>query len=193
MPIPTSSQTVGPFFHDCLVREGENILARASEHSHGIRIVGRVLDGAGEPVTDALLELWQAGPDGVYPGYDADGKRSATAAVGEFRGFGRGATDAEGQYLFETLKPGRVPAAEGGLQAPHINVAVMARGMLKRLVTRIYFDDDPATAADPVLLQVPGRQARASLIAQRQAGETLPSYRFDIVLQGENETVFFDV
>lgn len=191
MPIPTSSQTVGPFFHDCLIREGENILVRASEHSHGIRIVGRVLDGVGEPVTDALLELWQAGPDGAYPGYDAAGNRST--AMADFRGFGRTATDAEGKYLFETLKPGRVPAAEGGLQAPHINVAVMARGMLKRLVTRIYFDDEPATLTDPVLARVPGRQARASLIAQRQDDATVPSYRFDIVLQGENETVFFDV
>jgi protocatechuate 3,4-dioxygenase alpha subunit len=191
MPIPTSSQTVGPFFHDCLIREGENILVRASEHSQGIRIVGRVLDGAGEPVTDALLELWQAGPDGVYPGYDAAGNRSTATA--DFCGFGRAATDAEGKYLFETLKPGRVPAAEGGLQAPHINVAVMARGMLKRLVTRIYFDDESATLNDPVLARGPGRQARASLIAQRQDDATVSTYCFDVVLQGENETVFFDV
>lgn len=191
MPIPTSSQTVGPFFHDCLVREGENILARASEHPQGIRIVGQVRDGAGEPVADALLELWQAGPDGIYPGHDAGGRPGGV--VGEFRGFGRGATDAEGRFVFETLKPGAVAAPEGGLQAPHINVSVMARGMLKRLVTRIYFDDEPATASDPVLARLPGGQARASLIAQRQDDGPVATYQFDVVLQGEGETVFFDV
>lgn len=191
MRVPTASQTVGPFFHDCLVREGENILARASEHPQGIRIVGQVLDGAGEPVTDALLELWQAGPDGVFPGYDAEGRPSEER--GEFRGFGRGATDADGGFSFETLKPGAVPAPDGHLQAPHINVAVMARGMLKRLVTRIYFDDEVATENDPVLQRIPGSKARATLIAQRMAGDAVPSYQFNIVLQGEGETVFFDV
>ena len=143
---------------------------------------GRVLDGNGEPVTDALVETWQADADGRFD--HPDDPRGRVAG----RGFGRSET-VGGEYAVRTVKPGRVPDGEGGLQAPHVDVSVFARGLLDRLVTRLYFaDETAANAEDPVLQSVPEHR-RASLLAQ--PGDD--GYRLDIVLQGEAETVFFRV
>jgi protocatechuate 3,4-dioxygenase alpha subunit len=163
----TPSQTVGPFFAIGLLWEdGAMVVPKGT--AGAIRIGGYVLDSNGDPVPDALVETWQADPDGVF-------------GTG-FRGFGRKATDGDGAWHVLTLKPGRVQG-----QAPHIDVSVFARGLLNRVVTRIYFGDCD-NAADPVLATVdPAR--RGTLIAQPQEG----GYRFDIVLQGQDETVFFRV
>jgi protocatechuate 3,4-dioxygenase, alpha subunit len=146
-----------------------------------IRITGRVLDGAGAPVADAMVEIWQADAQGRY----ATAETRANAA---FQGFGRAECDAEGRYRFTTVKPGRVPGPNGALQAPHINVGLFARGVLRRMFTRIYFADEAANDADPILALVP-EDARDTLIA-RQVEPGV--YTFDIRLQGDNETVFFE-
>ena len=135
-----------------------------------------MLDGDGKPVPDALVEIWQA---------DASGQYYAPGA--KFIGFGRSATSNDGEYRFRTILPGRVPGPGNSLQAPHIAVGVMARGLLKRLVTRIYFADGEGLDTDPILELVPAER-RATLIARKQAGV----YQFDIILQGAGETVFFD-
>jgi protocatechuate 3,4-dioxygenase alpha subunit len=173
----TPSQTIGPFFHFSLPWEGGADLVGAHQANRVIEISGRVLDGAGEPVGDALLEIWQADPAGAYGGSE------------DFIGFGRCATDADGCYRFRTLFPGRTPAPDGGLQAPHIAVSVLGRGLLKRLATRIYFEDGEGNAEDPVLALVPADRRPTLFAVPQGAGD----YRFDIVLQGERETVFFDV
>jgi protocatechuate 3,4-dioxygenase alpha subunit len=182
----TSSQTVGPFFHDCLLREGtwSNELADSRTTGTLIRVRGVVLDGDGEPVPDAVLEIWQA---------DASGQFSRDASSG-FSGFSRFGTDDAGQFSFTTIRPGAVASTDGSRQAPHISVAVFARGLMNHLYTRIYFDGDPANPNDPVLGRVPDHR-RGTLIARVEpsAGHGLTQQlRFDIVLQGENETVFFD-
>jgi protocatechuate 3,4-dioxygenase alpha subunit len=153
-----------------------------------LRIGGRVLDGAGDPVPDALVETWQADPAG---GFDhPDDPRGAAATPG-CRGFARCATDAEGRYAIVTLRPGGLPAPGGGTEAPHLDVSVFARGLLIRLVTRIYLPDEAeANAADPVLRSIPDPAARATLVAVPDGEGRV---RFDIRLQGEGETVFFDV
>lgn len=169
--IPTPSQTIGPFFGFALPRTaGPFVAAEGEPGSFWIR--GRVLDGDGQPVTDALVETWQADASGRY--------RSGL-------GFGRTGTDASGIWAVHTSKPGRVPA-EAGLQAPHVAVSVHARGLLRRLVSRIYFADELApNAADPVLAAVdPAR--RATLLA----APTDDGYAWDICLQGRDETVFFE-
>jgi protocatechuate 3,4-dioxygenase alpha subunit len=182
----TPSQTVGPFFAFALPYAAGAVLALPDTRGERIAIHGTVRDGDGAPVPDALIEIWQANAAGRYahPG-DA---RSEAGLDPAFIGFGRCPTDAEGRFRFETIRPGRVPAPEGGLQAPHIAAGVLARGLLKRLATRIYFSDEPSNGADPILALVePAR--RGTLLAAREAGGA--SYRFDIVLQGEGETVFF--
>jgi protocatechuate 3,4-dioxygenase, alpha subunit len=162
-----------------------------------VEISGRVLDCDGKTVPDAVLELWQANSQGKYAHPEDEQDKQLDAG---FSGFGRVATDDQGRFRFATIKPGQVPAparsAEGAtasasLQAPHINVSVCTRGLLRRLATRIYFPDEPANAADFALQQVdPPR--RATLIAKRSAAS--PSqFEWDIVLQGCNETVFFDI
>lgn len=177
----TPSQTVGPFFHDALLAEDRTRLVD-EDYPGAIRLRGTVYDGAGEPVPDAMLELWQADPEGRY------GRTEE-----RFSGFGRCGTDAAGSFEFVTVKPGRVPDPGGKEQAPHVLVSVFARGLLKRLVTRIYFpDEEAANAADPVLSEV-GENLRSTLIARPENGVL----RFDVRLQdgpaGEPETVFFDV
>jgi protocatechuate 3,4-dioxygenase alpha subunit len=145
-----------------------------------------VLDGTGAPVPDALIETWQADPDGYFDHPD-DPRGKPTS----FRGFGRCATADDGTYEIVTLKPGRVPAAgDGGvLQAPHVDVAVLARGLLIHVVTRIYFDDEQSVnESDPVLASVPDPERRATLVARSDGSG---GYRFDVRLQGEHETVFF--
>jgi protocatechuate 3,4-dioxygenase alpha subunit len=188
------SQTVGPFFAYCLTPKAygypeivTNNLLTEDAPGERIRIEGRVIDGEGQPVSDAMVEIWQADGQGRYA-TTPDGRPATNA---RFKGFGRSDTDAEGRYSFTTVKPGPVPGPNGGLQAPHINVNVFARGVLNRLFTRIYFDGEPANAGDPVLALVPA-DARGTLIARRatQGGE--PTYTFDIHLQGRNETVFFE-
>jgi protocatechuate 3,4-dioxygenase alpha subunit len=162
---PTPSQTVGPFFGFALPYEGGAELA-----PDGIEIHGTVTDGDGQPVPDALIEIWQADADGRYrPDF----------------GFGRCPTGVDGRYRFVTIKPGPLQG-----QAPHIAVSVLARGLLQRLVTRIYFPDEPeANAVDPVLQSVEDPQARAALVAT----EDDDGLHFDIHLQGDRETAFFAV
>jgi protocatechuate 3,4-dioxygenase alpha subunit len=190
-PLPlTPSQTVGPFLHIALPwPDGPDVVPEGTPGA--IRLVGCVLDGAGEPVTDALVETWQADPDGrfVHP----DDPRGGTAAPGVegFRGFGRCPTDDQGRYAIRTLVPGPLPAPNGGQEAPHIDVSVFARGLLDRVVTRIYFPDEPSNDADPLLAAL-SPERRGTLISFRLEDDP-SSYRFDIVLQGPDETVFFDL
>jgi protocatechuate 3,4-dioxygenase, alpha subunit len=180
----TPAQTVGPFLHIGLPYEaGPDVVP---EHTPGaVRVHGTVLDGEGAPVSDALVEIWQADPDGRFQ--HPDDPRGAPAAEGDgFRGFGRCPTDGNGHYAFVTVKPGRVPA-DDGWQAPHIDVALFARGLLNHLVTRVYFPDEvEGNAHDPVLAALPADR-RETLVAVPDAD----GVRFDIRLQGEHETVFF--
>lgn len=166
----TPAQTIGPFFRFALPFErGPRLVPDG--HPGAVRVAGRVLDGAGEPVPDALIEVWQAGPDGTYgrtPG---------------FHGFGRCPTDAAGRYAFVTVKPGAVAP-----HAPCLNLTVFARGLLRHLVTRVYFPDEAAAnAADPVLAAITDTARRATLVAAPGDGGPV----FDIRLQGGRETVFF--
>jgi protocatechuate 3,4-dioxygenase alpha subunit len=188
MTLPTtSSQTVGPF-HDI----GFSWLATSNLVAPGVEgdpitIEGRVLDGDGTPVTDAVVEIWQANKNGRYPHPEDTGTAPLEAA---WKGFGRVATDNQGRFRFTTIKPGRAPAPGGGLQAPHINVTIFMRGMLRHLFTRIYFPDGDGNDEDPVLSAVaPAR--RATLVAKRDSA-TPSAFTLDVRLQGENETVFFD-
>ena len=179
----TPSQTVGPFFAIGLDRDPTaNLLADGRE---ALRIAGTVFDAEG-PVDDALLEIWQASPAGRYAHPEDD--RGERPLEGGFIGFGRCATDASGHYEFRTLKPGPVPGPGGRPQAPHLDVSVFARGLLQRVVTRMYLDDDyePDDPTDPVLARV--EPARRHTLVARRDGD---GYRFDIHLQGEQETVFF--
>jgi protocatechuate 3,4-dioxygenase alpha subunit len=191
----TPSQTVGPFFAYALTPEqygyqgsaiASHVLADALEPGERIRIVGRVLDGEGQATSDAMIELWQADAEGRYR-HPADSRRSNSG----FRGFGRcgTGTDPDGRFHFHTIKPGRVDEK----QAPHISVIVFMRGMLSHAYTRIYFSDEAAlNERDPVLLGVP-EERRSTLIARREDDPAAAIYHFDIRMQGERETVFFDV
>ncbi|GAB0117978.1 protocatechuate 3,4-dioxygenase subunit alpha [Acidisoma sp. 7E03] len=205
----TPSQTVGPFFHYGLPWKGGADLVGTSEmgarpdlmppehyllkaptaqetpQGQMIEIAGRVLDAAGEPVPDAMVELWQANAAGRYAS-PADSRAEVPLDPG-FIGFGRAATSAEGVWRFRTIYPGRVPGPGNSLQAPHILLSVFGRGLLKRLATRLYFADGEGNEDDPILALVPPERRR-TLIAARQAEG---SWWLDILLQGENETVFF--
>jgi len=187
-PGPTPSQTVGPFFHG-LLREGLAVLLRPETEGERIRIEGHVYDGERAPVSDAMVEIWQANARGRYR-HPAD-QRRAVDLDPAFTGFGRTGTDAAGFFRFETIKPGPVPFEAQTVQAPHVNVFVLARGLLDQLVTRLYFEDEAANAADPVLRRVPDDR-RATLLGRRASADGWTVYRFDIILQGEGETVFFD-
>ena len=192
----TPSQTVGPFFAYGLTSNGRydwndaftNNLVTPDTSGERIRIEGRVFDGDGAPVPDSMLEIWQADAQGRF----TDPQDQRALPNSSFKGFGRCGTDANGGYAFDTIKPGQVPAPDGKPQAPHILLAVFGRGMLLHLYTRIYLDGEAANAADPVLAQVPADR-RATLIAQRAQCIGSAVYRLDIYLQGDNETVFFDV
>ncbi len=182
----TPSQTVGPYFAIGLPwPEGPHVVDPATPGA--FTITGTIYDGAGTPIPDHLLETWQADPDGRYA--DAHGQGGASEMEG-FRGFARyGVEVGDGEYQLVTVKPGRVTTPGGRLQAPHIAVTLMARGMLNRVVTRIYFgDEEEANREDPVLSLVPADR-RHTLIATPVDG----GYRFDIRVQGPGETVFFDV
>lgn len=185
MTLPlTPSQTVGPFLSIGLTwADGPNVVPDGTPGA--IRITGQVFDGAGEVVPDAIVETWQADPDGAFAHPD-DPRDRATSG---FRGFGRCATDDEGVFSIVTLLPGALPTGDGGREAPHIDVSVFGRGLLNRVVTRIYFPHETeANDADPVLRSLSERD-RATLVAVPD-GHGL---RFDIHLQGDHETAFFDL
>ena len=182
----TPSQTVGPYFRLGLDRPEWSDLTRDGPRGEKIVVEGRVLDGDSSPVDDAVLEIWQADADGRYDHPD-DGR----PADERFHGFGRAMTDEAGRYRFVTIRPGRVPGQGGAPQAPHINLTIFARGLLKQLVTRIYFADEPSNDGDPVLAGIGDPAARRTLLADRQDAGAV--YRFDVVLQGKGETAFFDV
>ncbi len=182
---PTPSQTVGPYFHDALPYEHG---PRVASHNRpgAIRLHGRVLDGNGAPIPDSLVEIWQADESGDLT--SAPGIYDPVAADG-FRGFGRCPTDSDGSYEFLTVKPGAVPTIAGEGQAPHIAMSVFARGMLRRVVTRVYFPDDTEAHATDPLLSAVEESRRPTLIATA----TEDGYRFDVHIQGGDETVFLDV
>jgi len=182
----TTSQTVGPYLHIGLTWLITENLAPEGVTGERVSIEGRVIDGDGKPVNDALVEIWQANAAGKYA-HPLD--RQAKAVEKGFRGFGRSATDDHGAFRFHTIKPGRVPGPDGKLQAPHIAVNIFMRGQLKQLVTRIYFPDDPANAEDLVLGRVPAER-RGTLIAARKTAGKL---EWNVILQGKDETAFFDI
>lgn len=185
----TTSQTAGPFFHDCLLRPDatRNVLTEAETLGERIRIQGRVLDGDGAGVPDASIEIWQANAAGRY-NHPADMR--AIPLDPAFIGFGRSGTDADGMFWFETIKPGRVPF-QSEFQAPHICLTIFARGLLNHLPTRLYFADEASNAQDAVLQRVPPER-RATLLAQPISQNRNRVYHLDIRLQGADETVFFN-
>jgi protocatechuate 3,4-dioxygenase, alpha subunit len=189
----TPSQTVGPFLAIGLPwPDGPNVVPLGTPDA--IVIEGCVYDGAGQPVPDALVETWQADPASRFD--HPDDPRGRAVPPAGFRGFGRCATDPAGNYRIVTLRPGPLPRPDGGMEAPHLDVSVFARGLLDRVVTRIYFSDEThADSADPVLASIADAERRATLIAAAVPGLNGAGrhFRFDVRLQGEGETVFFDV
>lgn len=181
----TPSQTVGPYLHIGFDWLATTNLAAKDTPGEPIRIEGRLVDAEGVAVPDGVIEIWQANAQGEYAHAG-----QPMAADQSFSGFGRCSTDADGRFYFSTIKPGRVPAADGGWQAPHIAVNVFARGLLKQLVTRIYFPGD-AHQDDWVLQQVPETR-RATLIAQPMHDQPTTFY-WQIALGGRHETVFFEI
>lgn len=186
----TPSQTVGPFYSIGLTRKPMNVMATDSTSGQRIRIEGRVFDGDGAAIADVMVEIWQANSYGRYNHPDDKQEKPLDPA---FTGWGRSGTDEKCFFSFETIKPGGVPGADDTVQAPHINVCIFARGMLVHAYTRIYFADEPANATDSVLNSIKNKKRRRTLFATpgMENGKTV--YRFDIRLQGENETVFFDM
>ncbi len=183
----TTSQTVGPYFSIGLTRLKKADLAGPGISGERITIVGRVLDGDRKPVLDALIEIWQANSHGKYA-HPAD-EQNKPIEPG-FQGYGRIPVDESGRFSFTTIKPGAVPGPDGKAQAPHIAVSVFMRGLLRRLVTRIYFPDEPANGGDFVLNLVEPER-RATLIAKKNAPE-IGTFEWNVILQGLDETVFFD-
>ncbi len=173
----TPSQTIGPFFKDGMELSGGGTLFPDSVPGRRIRVAGVVTDGQGKSVSDALLEFWQPDAAGRF-----GGPRQGTSS-----GFGRVLTGKDGRYSIDTILPGAVPAADGKPQAPHILVVIFARGLLRQLVTRIYFDGQASNAADPALARCGARAA--TLVAKRDGADV---YAWNISLQGTNETVFFE-
>lgn len=199
----TASQTAGPYVHIGLAPEaagfhifeknfGPNLVSEATVGER-IAIEGRVIDGSGTPVRDVMLEIWQANAEGCYS-HPADRQPGKTRDP-SFRGWGRACSDFDsGIWRFETIKPGAVIGRDGRLMAPHVNLWVVARGINIGLNTRMYFSDEQeANQQDPVLNLIEWEVRRQTLIGQREQRGEETVYRFDIRLQGENETVFFDV
>jgi protocatechuate 3,4-dioxygenase alpha subunit len=181
----SGNQTVGPYLHIGLDWLNTRDVAGKSIKGERVAIAGRLIDGNGDGVNDGLIEIWQANAAGKYAHPEDPQKKPIEKG---WRGFGRIPTDAKGGFRFTTIKPGRVPGPGEGLQAPHLVVAVFMRGMLKHLATRIYFPDEAAAnAEDPVLKLVPA--ARRTTLIPKARGKAL---EWNIVLQGKNETVFFD-
>ncbi|CAN5357536.1 protocatechuate 3,4-dioxygenase subunit alpha [soil metagenome] len=192
----TPSQTVGPYFKYGLTPGNDyqwndafgNDLVTSDVTGERIRIVGQVFDGAGVVIPDAMLEIWQADAQGRF----ADPRDKRAVPNTAFKGFGRCGADANGGYFFRTIRPGSVPGPGGKPQAPHILLAIFARGMTQQAVTRIYFEDQKAAnAADPILALVPADR-RPTLIARREPGD-VTAFCFDVHIQGGSETVFFDL
>jgi protocatechuate 3,4-dioxygenase beta subunit len=183
----TAWQTLGPFFDRKLIYHGHDLTRVGPGRPQGeiIQLAGRVMQDGGAPVGGALIEIWQANAAGRYA-HPAD--RSERPLDPDFRGFGRTLTDALGRYRFVTIKPGAVPFEANRWQAPHILVSIFAAGLLRRLVTRLYFPDEAANQSDPILAAIDDPGARATLIAEADGAD---SYRFDIVLRGAGETAFF--
>jgi protocatechuate 3,4-dioxygenase, alpha subunit len=198
----TASQTAGPYVHiglaphqagfDIFEKNFSNVLAGPNAQGERITIEGRVIDGSGTPVRDVLIELWQANGAGRY-NHPADRQDKPLDAA--FRGFGRACSDFKtGVWAFETIKPGPVAGRGGRTMAPHVNLWLVARGINLGLNTRMYFSDEAdANAADPVLNLIEWEVRRQTLIGQRETRERKTVYRFDIHLQGPQETVFFDI
>ncbi len=181
----SGSQTVGPYLHIGLTWLNTDRIAGRGVKGERVTIQGRVLDGDGVGVSDAVVEIWQANAAGKYAHPEDRQKKPLEK---RFRGFGRIPTDAQGRFRFSTVKPGRVPGPDAKLQAPHLSVTVFMRGMLKQLSTRIYFPGEASNAQDTLLRLVPPAR-RDTLVARRKAKGLL---EWDVVLQGRNETVFFD-
>ena len=186
--IATPGQTVGPFFALGLDRPEWADMTRSNPQGQRIVIEGQVLDGDGAPVPDAVIELWQANAAGRYD--HVEDTQTGKQIDPNFHGYGRVATDAQGRFKVATIKPGPVPGRGNTLQAPHINVAFFARGLLRQLHTRIYFADEPANASDPLLSLIEDDATRQTLLARPGAADT---YRFDFILQGKGETAFLDL
>lgn len=185
----TPWQTVGPYFHYALPWKECGILAGPQTHGERIEIIGQVFDADRVPVTDAMIEIWQANAAGRYRHPDDD--REELAVDPHFIGFGRAPTDKTGTFRFSTIRPGRVPGPGNTLQAPHIAVGVLGRGLLKRLATRLYFAGAPENEEDTVLGLVE-ESRRSTLLAVPEPGAA-GTWRFDVVLQGAGETVFFEI
>ena len=191
--IHTANQPIGPFYHFALTPgwatgdRSAGVMAGPAAKGERIRLTVRVLDKDASPVTNAMIELWQADAGGKY-NHPADTQKKIADPA--FRGFGRLATDDQGLCVFETVKPGQTPGLKEPMQAPHINVSVYAPGLLRRAVTRIYFDGDPANESDEILSLVP-EDRRPALMAR--PGAESDAWCFDLHLSGPCETVFFDV
>jgi protocatechuate 3,4-dioxygenase alpha subunit len=181
----STSQTIGPYLRIGLEWMVIEDVAPPGVPGERVRIEGRVVDGDGKPVNDAAVEIWQANSHGKYASPEDPQDKPLDKG---FRGYGRSLTDDAGAFRFSTIKPGRVPGPDGRLQAPHLTVTIFMRGLLKQLQTRVYFPDDPANAEDPLLGRVPAER-RGTLIARKRGDGTL---EWNVVLQGKNETVFFD-
>ena len=196
----TASQTAGPYVHiglapgaagfDIYDQELGQDIAGPNAEGTRIRVEGVVIDGMGAPIKDVLLEVWQANHAGHFAHPEGGG-----AVEDGFRGWGRVITDFEtGEWVFDTVKPGTTRGRNMGRQAPHLNLWIVARGINIGLNTRMYFEDEPeANAKDPVLNLIEWEHRRATLVAKRNDRDGLPVYRFDIRLQGDAETVFFDI
>jgi protocatechuate 3,4-dioxygenase alpha subunit len=200
----TPSQTVGPFFAYGLTPKGRaqwdpngtyswketvnDNLVTPDATGERIHVEGRITDGDGLPINDAMIEIWQADAQGRY----ASPRDTRARPNAKFMGFGRSATNKDGVFGFDTIKPGAVPGPNGKMQAPHIVFCIFSRGMLRQVYTRLYFSDEAANSVDPILNLVPADR-RQTLIAHKEMKQGQPSYRFDIRVQGENETVFFDI
>lgn len=181
----TTWQTVGPYFSIGLAHLRVDRLASLDEAGEHVAVEGQVLDGKGMPVPDAVIEIWQANAEGKYPELN-DARAEAQRG---FRGFGRIPTDAAGRFRFTTIRPGAVAEPDGQMQSPHLAVRIMMRGLLRDLVTRMYFPAEEMTS-DPILGLVP-EERRGTLIAT-PAPDRPSTFLWDVVLQGERETVFFD-
>jgi protocatechuate 3,4-dioxygenase alpha subunit len=192
MPKQTPSQTVGPYFAYGLTPQpygrpgiADGRIVNETVPGERIIVTGRVIDGAGAPVIDSMIEIWQADAQGRYA-HPADGRDA------DFHGFGRTGTDETGTFRIETVKPGSVTGSDARPQAPHLNITVFARGMPNHAYTRVYFSDEQAANESDAVLGLVDRERRGTLIAARHDTAGGPVYRFDINLQGDAETVFFD-
>ena len=189
MKLPaTTSQTVGPFFKISFSWLYRDNLAAAGVSGERVAVQGRVIDGDGNGVPDAIIEIWQANSHGKYA-HPEDAQDKPVEAG--FTGFGRIPTDAQGQFRFTTIKPGPVPSPDGKVQAPHLVITVLMRGLLRRLTTRMYFPGDALNANDPILNLV-SPERRNTLIARRPVSGHDP-LEWNLVLQGPSESVFFDL